>query len=81
MRGARPWWGERILPVRKDGVEGRFTEPLLCLWYMDCPLILETAHKVGDEIPILQMQKLSLGEESDVSKPTQLGLMSRWMDG
>ena len=66
---------------RKDEMEGKFTETLLCLWYLACPFIAETIHQVIDEIPILQMQKLSLGEQSDMSKSTQLGLVDGWMDG
>ena len=68
---------------RKDEMEGKFTETLLCLWYMACPFIAETIHQVIDEIPILQMWKLSLGEESDVSKSTArtCGRMDGWTDG
>ena len=65
---------------RKDEMEVKFTETLLCLWYMACPFIAETIHQVIHEIPILQMWKLSPGEESDVFRP-QLGLVDGWMDG
>ena len=59
----------------KIGWEGNFLSPplpgvLRIVLCMGCPLILETTHKLGDETPILQMQKLSLREESDECKLT-----------